>query len=277
MDANKYRVIYADPPWQYRDQAKSGKRGASFKYPTMKVEEICRLPVWTLADPASCLLAMWWVPTMVEEALQVVKAWGFRLMTMKGFTWHKTCKNQQDKSAMGMGHMTRANSEDVLFAVCGKMPERQCASIIQHFSAPRMEHSAKPDYPRQKLVELVGDVPRIELFARGRVPHGFDSWGNQADTNSIEFQPGRAVIPFDWKRPDSPWNPNNNLQHWTTLPHIEKPSLSPAFALLENQAMEAFCRDGHLMDGQPRRCPRCGELTRLEYHTCTIRKEPDGL
>ncbi|EMD0638810.1 hypothetical protein VPZ60_004226 [Salmonella enterica] len=275
MDANKYRLIYADPAWNYRDKAKSGKRGASFKYPTMKVEDICRLPVWQLADPESCLLAMWWVPTMVEEALAVMKAWGFRLMTMKGFTWHKTCKNQQDKSAMGMGHLTRANTEDVLFAVRGKMPERQCASIIQHFSAPRMEHSAKPDCVRQKLVQLVGDVPRIELFARGRVDN-WDTWGNEAHTNSVEFQPARAVTPFDWKDPNSPWNPNNNLQHFTTLPHREeKASLSPAFVLLENQEIEAFCRDGHLIDGKPRHCPQCGVLTRLEYHECTP-EEPDG-
>ena len=270
MDASKYRVIYADPPWGYRDKAKSGNRGVEFKYPTMTTEEMCRLPVWSLVDDTSCLLAMWWVPTMVEEALAVMKAWGFRLMTMKGFTWHKTCKNQQDKSAMGMGHMTRANSEDVLFAVRGRMPERIDASIIQHFSAPRTAHSAKPDYPRQKLVQLVGDVPRIELFARGSVGHGFDTWGNDADTNSIEFQYGRAVKPFDWKRPDSPWNPNNNLTHFG------KPGISSAFAILENQTMEDFCREP--IDGQPRRCPRCQELTRLEYHTCTPKtdKDPDG-
>lgn len=266
MDANKYQLIYADPAWTYTDQAKSGKRGAGFKYPVMKVEDICRLPVWTLAAE-SCLLAMWWVPTMPLEALRVVEAWGFRLMTMKGFTWHKVCKNQQDKSAMGMGHMTRANSEDVLFAVRGKLPARMDASIIQHFTAPRLEHSAKPDCVRQKLVRLLGDVPRIELFARGKVGHGFDTWGNQADTNSVEFQPARAVIPFDWKNPNSPWNPNNNLQHWTTLPHIEKPGLSPAFALLEQKTMEDFCN--RPIDGQPRTCPRCGMVTRLEYHTCS--------
>lgn len=266
MDADKYTLIYADPPWSYKDQAKDGKRGASFKYPTMKVEDICRLPVWQLANPESCLLAMWWVPTMVEEALAVMKAWGFRLMTMKGFTWHKVCKNQRDKSAMGMGHMTRANSEDVLFAVRGRLPARVDASIIQHITAPRMEHSAKPPVIRDKLVQLLGDVPRIELFARGEDKAGWHTWGNQCDTNNVEFSPARAVIPFDWKRPDHPMNPRNQLKAWPT----PMPGISPAFAITESKAMETFCNTP--VDGQPRTCPRCGELTRTEYHSCTVSK-----
>ena len=81
----KYSLIYADPPWTYNDKCADGKRGAGFKYPTMTVADICRLPVWELAAD-SCLLAMWWVPTQPEEALQVMRSWGFRLMTMKGFT-----------------------------------------------------------------------------------------------------------------------------------------------------------------------------------------------
>lgn len=113
----KYTLIYADPPWTYRDKAADGDRGAGFKYPVMNVLDICRLPVWDLAAD-DCLLAMWWVPTQPVEALKVVESWGFRLMTMKGFTWHKTNKHKGN-SAIGMGHMTRANSEDCLFAVRG--------------------------------------------------------------------------------------------------------------------------------------------------------------
>ncbi|EAM1616277.1 S-adenosylmethionine-binding protein [Salmonella enterica] len=258
MDAPQFNLIYADPPWQYKDKAKSGNRGVDFKYPTMKVEDICRLPVWALANPESCLLAMWWVPTMVEEALAVMKAWGFRLMTMKGFTWHKTCKLQQDKDAMGMGHMTRANSEDVLFAVRGRLPKRIDASIIQMVTAPRLEHSAKPAEVRHRLERLLGDVPRLEMFARGAVP-GWATWGNQTECD-VELVPARAVIPFDWKRPDSPWNPNNNLQHFS------RPGISAAFAITEKKAMDDFCNAP--IDGQPQHCARCGEFARLEYHTC---------
>ncbi|HHU7902502.1 TPA: MT-A70 family methyltransferase, partial [Escherichia coli] len=113
--------------------------------------------------------------------LLVVKAWGFRLMTMKGFTWNKCGSRQPDKLVMGMGHMTRANSEDCLFAVKGKLPTRLDAGIIQSFTSPRLEHSRKPDVVRDKLVRLLGDVPRIELFARGDLPDGWHGWGNQCN------------------------------------------------------------------------------------------------
>ena len=186
----KYKLIYADPPWHYRDSANDGSRGAEHKYPVMKVQDICRLPVWDLADPESCLLAMWWVPTQPVEALKVIEAWGFRLMTMKGFTWHKT-NRIKGNSAIGMGHMTRANSEDCLFAVRGKLPARADASICQHVTAPRMDHSAKPPEFRDLLVRLLGDAPRCELFSRDEVP-GWDVWGNQC-RKSFELTPGYSV------------------------------------------------------------------------------------
>lgn len=175
----KYKLILCDPPWQYRDKANSGKRGASHKYPVMNINDICRLPVWNIADPGSCLLAMWWVPTQPLEALKVLDVWGFRLMTMKGFTWHKTNK-LKGNSAIGMGHMTRANSEDCLFAVRGRLPERINAGICQHITAPREEHSKKPDVFRDRLVELLGDIPRIELFARQHT-EGWHTWGNECN------------------------------------------------------------------------------------------------
>ncbi len=175
-------------PWTFRDKATDGQRGASFKYPVMSLLDICRLPVWELAAD-NCLLAMWWVPTQPLEALKVVEAWGFRLVTMKGLTWNKCGKRQTDKLVMGMGSTTRANSEDCLFAVKGNLPERINAGIIQSFTAPRLDHSRKPDMAREKLVQLLGDVPRIELFAR-HTSHGFDVWGNQCGTPSIEMVPG---------------------------------------------------------------------------------------
>lgn len=186
----KYSLIYADPPWTYRDKANDGERGAAHKYQTMTIPDICRLPVWDLAAD-SCLLAMWWVPTQPLEALKVMDAWGFRLMTMKGFTWHKTNKHKGN-SAIGMGHMTRANSEDCLFAVRGKLPERLDASICQHITAPRMEHSAKPPVIREKLVQLLGDVNRIELFSRDNT-NGWSVWGNQCN-NSVDLFTGLATV-----------------------------------------------------------------------------------
>ena len=119
---------------------------------------------------------------MPEEALEVVKAWGFTLKTMKGFTWHKTTKH--GKSHFGMGHWTRANTEDCLFAVRGK-PKRANADVRQFIEAPRGRHSAKPDEVRERLVRLMGDVPRLEMFAREAIP-GWDVWGNEVES-TIEF------------------------------------------------------------------------------------------
>ena len=186
----KYTLIYADPPWVYRDKAADGERGAGFKYPVMNVLDICRLPVWDLAAE-DCLLAMWWVPTQPVEALKVVEAWGFRLMTMKGFTWHKTNKHKGN-SAIGMGHMTRANSEDCLFAVRGKLPARMDASICQHVTAPRLENSRKPDVIREKLVQLLGDVPRIELSPASH-HKVLTSGATQCEGPAVQLHPGYAL------------------------------------------------------------------------------------
>lgn len=191
MQTKKYSLIYADPGWSYRDSADDGSRGACHKYTTMSVEDICRLPVWALAAPA-CLLAMWWVPTMPDDALLVMRMWGFRLATMKGFTWHKTTR--AGKTKFGMGHYTRANTEDCLFAVRGRWAGRRLdAGISQFISAPIREHSRKPDEAADRLVRLVGDVPRVELFARASRP-GWDVWGNQA--------PGSIAMPGSISMPE---------------------------------------------------------------------------
>lgn len=174
--ARKYKIIYADPPWSYKDKASAGKRGACHKYPVLSVDDICRLPVASIAED-DCLLAMWHVGPQPREALRVVEAWGFELKTFKGFSWHKLTKH--GKSAFGMGNWTRANTEDCLFAVKGK-PKRVSAGVRQFIEAPRREHSRKPDEARNRLVQLMGDVPRIELFARQACP-GWDSWGNELD------------------------------------------------------------------------------------------------
>lgn len=180
-----FQIIYADPPWMYRNynysETKSGsraKRGVAKEYPCMTPDEICKLPIQSIAAD-DCLLAMWWVPPMPMEALRVVEAWGFKLKTMKGFTWHKTTKN--GKSHFGMGNYTRANTEDCLFAVRGK-PKRISASVRQFIESPLGTHSSKPPEIRRKLVELMGDVSRVELFAR-TAPEGWSVWGNEIESD----------------------------------------------------------------------------------------------
>lgn len=171
-----YSLLLVDPPWAYRDKANAGKRGAAHKYATMSVEEICALPVADLCAK-DCLLAMWWVGPQPEEALRVVKAWGFRLVNMKGFSWRKLSRTGGAEH-FGMGHWSRGNTEDCLFAVRGR-PKRADAGVRQVINAPLREHSRKPDETRDRLVRLMGDVPRLEMFARQRVK-GWTAWGLEA-------------------------------------------------------------------------------------------------
>lgn len=172
----RYQLIYADPAWTHTDKASAGKRGACDKYEVMSLEDIMALPVHQIAAP-DCLLAMWHVGPMPLEALMVVKAWGFELKTFKGFSWHKTTVN--GKSHFGMGNWTRCNTEDCLFAVRGK-PKRIDASVRQFIEAPIGKHSEKPAEARDRLVQLMGDVPRIELFAREHV-EGWACWGRDVE------------------------------------------------------------------------------------------------
>jgi len=171
----KYSIIYADPPWSYSDKANAGNRGASHKYDTPDLAVLKDLPIASIAAN-DCLLAMWWVAPMPQEALDLVKAWGFTIKSMTGFSWHK--QTSTGKCHFGMGHYTRGNVENCLFAVRGK-PQRVNASVRQYVSAKIGRHSEKPAEVRDRLVELMGDVPRIELFARERV-EDWDCWGNDA-------------------------------------------------------------------------------------------------
>ena len=112
---------------------------------------------------------------MLQEALKVIESWGFKYKTI-GFQWIK--QNKSGKGFFfGLGRWTRGNSECCLIAVKGK-PKRISNSVSQLVFSPLQEHSKKPDIVREKIVELIGDKPRIELFARQSV-EGWDCWGNE--------------------------------------------------------------------------------------------------
>ena len=185
-----FHLIYADPPWTYHESCDSGNRGACHKYPVMTLDALCALDVSAIAAP-DCLLAMWWVAPMPAEALELVQSWGFTLKTMKGFTWHKRTKHGH--SHFGMGNWTRANTEDCLFATRGH-PKRVDASVRQFIDAPLGRHSEKPAEARMRLVQLMGDVPRLELFARTK-PAGWAAWGNEIESDmAIASQPKQLAL-----------------------------------------------------------------------------------
>ena len=172
----RFKVIYADPPWRYKDKSKSHGGGAESHYPCMSIEEICCLPVSSIADEDSILL-MWTTFPQLEESLKVIKAWGFIYKTC-AFTWVKT--NSGGGLYMGMGRYTRANAEICLLGKKGKGVPRKSAAVRNTQMFKRLRHSEKPKQFRELVSELFGDVPKIELFAR-QSAEGWEVWGNETD------------------------------------------------------------------------------------------------
>lgn len=174
--ANRYKIIYADPPWQFKTFSDKGKgRSAERHYPTMSKADIQRLPVSQIADKDSVLL-LWVTAPCFEEGLELIKAWGFTYKTV-GFTWVKLNK-KSNKFFMGMGYYTRSNAEYCLLATRGRVLERKSHSVSSVLCSHIEEHSKKPDITRERIEELFGKIPRIELFAR-QYANDWDCWGNE--------------------------------------------------------------------------------------------------
>lgn len=176
----KYQIIYADPPWTYRDKALAGNRGAGCKYPIMSLEDIKNLNVAGGGRiDENCLLFIWVTMPKLDECFEVIKAWGFEYKTV-AFTWVK--RNKKAPSWFwGMGRWTRANAELCLLATRGK-PKRISAAVSSIIDTPIEGHSKKPDIVRDRIIQLVGDLPRLELFARQKT-EGWDVWGNEVKNN----------------------------------------------------------------------------------------------
>jgi N6-adenosine-specific RNA methylase IME4 len=173
---NKYTVIYADPPWRYRNFNKpNSPRGARKEYFTMRRSYIEAFHVHQIAAPDSALF-MWATFPLLPEALKVMEVWGFKYVTC-AFTWVKTNPKSGGYS-MGMGSWTRANSEICLLGTRGN-PRRVSPNVHSVVESPVGKHSAKPDEVAHRIVQLMGDVPRIELFARSK-RSGWDVWGHEA-------------------------------------------------------------------------------------------------
>jgi N6-adenosine-specific RNA methylase IME4 len=177
-EAQKYLVLYVDPPWPYRVWSKKGTgRCAENHYPTMRLDDICALPIADISAKDSALF-LWATYPNLPDAFEVIKAWGYTFKTV-AFTWVKRNKVSPGWFT-GLGYWTRANAEVCLLATRG-CPKRVSKSVRQIIDTPIEKHSKKPDTARERIVELMGDVRRIELFARQTAP-GWDVWGNEVDS-----------------------------------------------------------------------------------------------
>ena len=168
-----YKIIYADPAWQYKDV-----KGAEKHYNTLNIEQIKQLPINEIADN-DCILFMWATFPKIQEALDVIKAWGFTYKTV-AFTWVKKNK-KADSFFWGMGRWTRSNAEVCLLAVKGN-PKRLDMGVHSIIFTPIESHSKKPAQTRERIIRLMGDLPRVELFAR-QTTHGWHTWGNEVPSD----------------------------------------------------------------------------------------------
>lgn len=186
-EVKKYQIIYADPPWKYtlfRETASS--TGVAEKYyEVMDLLDLAKLPLKNIADK-NCALFMWATYPALPTAFKLLREWEFYYRTV-AFTWVKRNK-KADSWFWGMGSWTRANAEICLLATRGT-PKRMSKSVHSVLDDRIREHSKKPDEARKRIVELMGDLPRIELFARkpddmfNESYEGWDVWGNEVESD----------------------------------------------------------------------------------------------
>lgn len=165
-------------------------RSAESHYPTMRLEDIQNLPINNIADK-DCALFMWTTIPLLKDSFSVLESWGFEYKTV-AFVWIKQNK-KSDSLFWGLGYWTRANAELCILATKGH-PKRKSAKVHQVIMSKIEEHSKKPDETRCRIVELMGDLPRIELFARQKAD-GWDAWGNEidCDINIDDYSVNREV------------------------------------------------------------------------------------
>ena len=166
LPSDKFRVLYADPPWKYGDQLTEAYGATEYHYPAMSIAELCALPVADLADE-NAVLFLWVTAPMVLEAAPVIRAWGFSYRAM--FVWDKVKHN--------MGHYNSVRHELLLVATRGSCTPDVVKLYDSVVSIERTTHSTKPAEFRDMIDALYPHGKRLELFAREKVK-GWEVWGN---------------------------------------------------------------------------------------------------
>jgi len=181
----KYQIIYADPPWKYKNKRTGGslKSGAESKYSTMTVKDISNLPVQEISCKDSVLF-LWVTCPMQKEGMLVMESWGYRYKTK--IYWRKIM-------SLGMGFWFRGQVEECWFGIKGNIKafRMQIPNFIQ---TKALRHSEKPEEVR-KIIENTGLCPCIELFARQKT-EGWDAWGNEIinETGTKVYENSRLTM-----------------------------------------------------------------------------------
>ena len=212
LPADSQNIVYADPPWAYQQTVGNGvlkRKDGTLIYPSMSIRALCALgPEVMRVTRDDAALFLWATMPLLAEALELIKAWGFKYKTCF-VNWVKTTKDGS-RPAFGVGYYTRSNAELCLVAIKGKiasykrlLPDEtergasSMSSVVHEATAnerinflsllddsstpvvmtPRRQHSRKPDIVRDMITRLLGDIPRVELFARQTSP-GWTVMGN---------------------------------------------------------------------------------------------------
>jgi len=168
LPTDKYRIIYADPPWKYGDQLTENYGSVKFHYPSMTISELCLLDIAGIAAD-NAVLFLWVTSPLLEECFPVIKAWGFKYKT--SFVW--------DKIKHNMGHYNSVRHELLLVCTRGSCLPDVAKLFDSVVSIERAEHSVKPKEFREIIDTIYPNGKRIELFARNEAD-GWERWGNQA-------------------------------------------------------------------------------------------------
>lgn len=189
----KYDVVYADPPWDYGGKVQYDNTSieelnigfkkdifissASFKYPTLTLKELKKLPVKSISADDS-LLFMWATGPQFANAIKLGVAWGFEYKTV-AFVWDKMMHNP--------GHYTLSQAEFCLLFKRGRIPTpRGARNIKQLVQEKRRKHSEKPLEVANRINEMFPKQEKIELFARVNLV-GWDNWGLEVPESKINI------------------------------------------------------------------------------------------
>ncbi len=172
MPTDKYRVFYADPPWEYGNSGVIGPSDnygrAVRHYPSMSIRDLCDLPIRDMAD-SDAVLFLWVTSPLLAECFAVIKAWGFDYKT--SFVWDKVKHN--------FGHYNSVRHEFLLICTRGSCtPDSKTLTDSVQTIERSTTHSEKPEKFRAIIDEMYPRGKRIELFARSK-HDGWDNWGNE--------------------------------------------------------------------------------------------------
>lgn len=173
LPQERFDIIYADPPWDYKGQLQhagtgGGDTGGAMRhYPTVTLDRLKKLAVSDIAAD-DCLLFMWATNPHLDQAIDLGKAWGFAWATV-AFVW--------DKMRVNPGFYTMSQCELCLVFKRGKIPSPRGARNVRQFvRAERGAHSEKPDEVRRRIERMFPQLKKVELFARQQVD-GWRAWG----------------------------------------------------------------------------------------------------